>query len=262
MGSLPHNASDGFYQCLLRLNAEKLQELFRLGVFSHRTCCKALADEGILAIESASVQGGDAAESSEPDPLLIAGCVSGALFDAASQGAWVRCRVIAPAGSEAWAPEAKVYFDNRHRSSRSRGYIECSRAGHEDCRKYAWCDNFSCRADLVAHLFAWLQAAPGCCSKHAHIACEPDSRTVATFRGTVHVADFRKKQNHHHQHCRFCWTPRALCNHRVLKVWGSFGVPSAVLHDGFAAKNQQIGTFLGVYRGSCVLKVIVRGVDE
>ena len=81
-------------------------------------------------------------------------------------------------------PDTVVYFDNMtHQSAQPRAFVTCAR--HARCRRYIFLHKFATRAQAVAFLLAWSQAAarfpnPDQCEDH--IAYQPPDAAVAAVQ--------------------------------------------------------------------------------
>ncbi len=187
--AIPHNLKDIHYQCLLRLTGAPLKEFLEqlqrggdLEVWA-RAALKGRAvavadsgDEGEAAPLRLGHEAAPAAPPLVPAPLLL------------GDHDWKRALVHV--GRE---PTRKVLFISNltgWSSGRQRCYMECKLAGHSNCVRHWFCDEFSSREQCCAHLATWAMVGNACEDRVEHIQKDPEGPQVEDTKATMVLEDF------------------------------------------------------------------------
>ena len=187
VASVPHDAVDYFYRCLLRLNAEQLEAVLRVGEATDEFYRKELK-AGLPAIEDDGVGEEAAAADGNGAPVPIAGPL-----DVSGTRVWKRCLVSVPADADGDPPAHKVYFDSQLHSSGQRGFIQCPREDHgRACIMHCYTEGFGSRAEFAAAMHRWASMASGegCATRSQHLCQRPTPEWGRPLPQGLHVRDF------------------------------------------------------------------------
>ena len=183
---MPHDAVEYFYRCLLRLRADQLEAVLRVGEATDDFYRKELK-AGLPAI--AADGGGEEAAAADGAPLPIAGPL-----DVSGTRVWKRCLVSVPDPDAVGDPPAhKVYFDFQLHSFGQRGFIMCPR--QEDpgkaCIMHCYTEGFESRAEFAAALHHWasIAADEGCATSSQHLCQRPTPEWGRPLPEGLHVRD-------------------------------------------------------------------------
>ena len=184
-----HDWKDLQYQCLLRLNGEKLGKILeglegatdkwmreQLKTISVDDVC------GAPEIEDWPEEGGE--NEPEPDlqafPPLVPSVLDRNLI------VWQRRKVICN------LEVAKVIFDHYSSGDRQRGYVNCLCKHHQNCFRWKFADQFVDRESYCAYMYSWATGGDHLDNRDAHMTdFEPDPENIEVVKATMELQDFQ-----------------------------------------------------------------------
>jgi hypothetical protein len=191
VSAIAHDLKDVQYQCLLRLNGDRLQQFLRaLEAGLDEARCRALLREqgGEAIVDVADNLFVEDLPDDPADPGADAPAIGPplmpSLLDQQDRG-WKRAAVDVQDGMGIY----KVITDNcTHQSGRQRGYCNC--LVHDSCFRSKFCDEFADRERFVAYLVAWASAGDPRTSAAEHRGLDPEEDVVAAVQAVMVVSDY------------------------------------------------------------------------
>ena len=186
--SIPHDRSDFFYRCLVKLPMDKLESIMNSGE---------TADEFFRKEYNAVLpllpQGDDVemAELSDSAAVTMKGLVP--ITGPASMietSAWSRAAVTVVDAATGQPVMHKVYFDFQHHSYGQRGFVHCKHPDHGTCIGHAYTQGFASRAEFCAAMHKWASSSQACATREEHLALKPEPSMGRPLPESMVVREF------------------------------------------------------------------------
>ena len=188
VASIRHDASDGYYQCLIHVLGPKLLEILDASTQQARLddWFKALlVADGEMSGNASGDEVDDEAVLALPPPRKHMAHAGGIIPVETVSNLWIRCNARRP-GHE----DLKIYFDGASGGDgRQRGWTY--HAGN-DIRLYRHCDHFASREHFAAWMALWHSAGvlDVCNTRESHFNYLPLPDDVAALARSIVLVQF------------------------------------------------------------------------